>query len=119
MTVAKEGYFVNYVLSLMNTMTYKEAMKIQAVQLDWYCRNLTKEQADVLRKTIAEKRLEFLENGNVMYTDRLGRKDVFDMDALAKFFLERTGTQNDLAYFGMNENDIKNILTEEQQRQKQ
>ena len=72
----------------------------------------------VIKKAINEKRLVFMENGNVMYTDRLGRKDVMDMDAVSHVFIEKTGTQNDLAYFGMTEVDIKNILMVERDRRK-
>lgn len=76
-----------------------------------------KSTKSLIHKIVKQKRLVFTGDNQADYTDKNGIKTHVTFSKMAGLIMRATGGQASL--FGMNEDDIKNMIKEEYQKQKE
>lgn len=71
-----------------------------------------------IQKVIKKKRLIFLGDNNVMYIDKKGKRMNFNFERFADVAIEAGGWSESMVKFGITNQDVVNILTEEYAKHK-
>ena len=76
------------------------------------------EARNTIQSRIKQRRVKFIDDNTVEYTDREGKKTTYSFEEMAKVFLDITGQRENLAKLGVGEWDIEMIFRDEYSKQK-
>ena len=81
--------------------------------VDWGYREGMKGIREKIQKIIKKKRLVFLSDDKVAYTEKNNKTTEYTFDEFVKVAIDVGGWQQNMTTLGITEQDIKNVLTEE------
>ena len=70
-----------------------------------------------IKRAIKDERLKFISEDKISYTDKNGKTDEYSFEGMAILIQDKTGKREEMvAYFGITDNDILDILKEEYEK---
>ncbi len=85
--------------------------------LEWGRKKGLNDIKNRIEKVVKKKRLVFLDDNLVSYTDKNGNKSEYTFDEMVNTSVKVGGWTYNMATLGINDSDIKNILVEEYNKQ--
>lgn len=86
--------------------------------VEWGCKQGLEGIRKQIEKVIKEKRLVFLGNDHVLYTDKEGVKRNYTFEQIANIAVYVGGWEQQMTTLGITVHDVVNVLTEEYAKHK-